>query len=202
METQILKLDAQFNPHFLANTLEAIRSVMYMDPDIASHLILKMNKILRYSIDEEMNEITLKEDIEYVRGYLEINATRLEEFDYKIEMDPILESFVVPKLFLLPFIENSLKYGYKKRRDLKVHVHIKYRKDHTIVFRVIDNGGAINHQKAQRVNESVQKPNEWINHHGLKNTKQRVELFYPESSFRLFRKLSCTVVELVIRSEG
>lgn len=202
METQKRKLDAQFNPHFLANTLEAIRSVMYMDPDIASHLILKMNKILRYSIDEEMNDITLKEDIEYVRDYLEINATRLEEFDYKIEMDPILESFVVPKLFLLPFIENSLKYGYKKRRDLKVHIQIKYREDHTIVFRVVDNGGAITHQEAQSVNDSLQKPNEWINHHGLKNTKQRVELFYPQSSFRLYRKLSCTVVELVIRSEG
>src|SRR5690625_4559025 len=50
LEIEKRKLDAQFNPHFFANTLETIRSIMYIEPNVASKLILMMTRILRYSI--------------------------------------------------------------------------------------------------------------------------------------------------------
>lgn len=194
------KLDAQFNPHFLANTLESIRSAMYVDPEIASKLILKTNKILRYSIDEETSEITLAEDMEYLKDYLEINRTRLEDFQYKVELDPQLYSLVVPKLFLLPLIENSLKYGYKNRHDLIVFVKIsKYQE--TITIRVIDNGKALSSNNSQIINKALRQTNEVTKQHGLKNTKQRLELFYSKTNFRIFTKLGFTVIEIKIKEE-
>ncbi|WP_440897573.1 sensor histidine kinase [Amphibacillus sp. Q70] len=199
LEIEKRRLDAQFNPHFLANTLESIRSVMYVDPNVASQLILRMNKILRYSIDEETSDITLEEDIEYLKDYLEINHIRLEEFQYTIEIHPELYSFAVPKLFLLPLVENSLKYGYRNRRDLAVKISIiQSKKD--IKIRVIDNGGALKEETAKEINEALQQAGDIINQHGLKNTKQRIELFYSNSKFRIFTKLGFTIIE--IRIEG
>lgn len=199
LRTEKRKLEAQFHPHFLANTLETIRSAMYIDTDLANELLLRMNGLLRYSIDEGTTDTQLCEDIEYLKNYLSINKIRFEDFDYRLNHDRSLDQLSVPKLFLLPLIENSLKYGYKNRRDLKVLISIS-KKEESVIFRVMDNGNALNSVGIEKVEKLLSTESETVTyHHGLKNTYQRISLLYPQSEFKLFSKLGCTVNEITIK---
>lgn len=195
MNSEKRKLEAQFHPHFLANTLETIRSAMYVDIDIANEVLLRMNSLLRYSIDEKDEETKLSEDVEYLKNYLSINRIRFDDFNYGIEIDKKLEHIIVPKLFLLPLIENSLKYGFMHRRDLKIKI-LGIQKGDKIIFRVIDNGNALPKSESKKINHYINSTEPSSYHHGLKNTKQRLSLLYPNSSFRICSKLNCTVVEI------
>ncbi|GEN50360.1 sensor histidine kinase [Alkalibacterium pelagium] len=192
------KLEAQFHPHFLANTLETIRSAMYIDTELANEVLLRMNSLLRYSVDEQNEGTTLSEDLEYVKNYLAINEIRFEDFSYELLVDKKLNNIIVPKLFLLPLIENSLKYGFKYRRDLKVKVTAKLT-DETVIIRVIDNGHALEDKDREKVTKLLGQTEETSYHHGLKNTKQRIQLVYPNAEFNLFSKMSCTVNEIRIK---
>lgn len=192
------KLEAQFHPHFLANTLETIRSAMYVDKKLADELILRMNSLLRYSIDEMITDTKLVEDLEYLKNYLKISKIRFDEFDFELNCEKGLEHISVPKLFLLPLIENSLKYGFKHRRDLKIKIFI-YQRNNSIIFRVLDNGNALNKGASTKVCSLLKDDNIKTYHHGLRNTKQRISLLYPQSSFNLFSKLNCTVNEIVVK---
>lgn len=184
LQAERKKLEAQFNPHFLYNTLEVIRSSLHFAPSLANDLILKLNKILRYSINEQDAGISLEEDLEYIREYLEICKQRFEYFDYVIELDKGLGKLPVPKLFLLPLIENSLKYGYPNRQDLKIVLKIIRTPDGRILVVVGDNGMALDQEACDYLNASLQR-NENRSHHGLFNTKRRLELMYPSSSLEV-----------------
>ncbi|MCM3750367.1 histidine kinase, partial [Paenibacillus pasadenensis] len=115
-------LEAQFNPHFLYNTLEVIRASIAFDPALSNQLILRLTKILRYSIEEKTEEVTLRTDLRYLEEYLMINRIRFQDFTYQLEIEDAALDLPIPKLFLLPIIENSLKYGFKHRHDLAIHL--------------------------------------------------------------------------------
>lgn len=198
LKSERRRLEAQFHPHFLANTLETIRSAMYIDTDIANEVLLRMNSLLRYSIDHAEHDVGLSEEIHYLENYLSINSIRFDEFEYEILIDEKLNNLIVPKLFLLPLIENSLKYGFNHRRDLKVKIFVLNFIDR-IVIRVIDNGNGLSKDKERQVNNFLKIKKDTLNHHGLLNTKNRIDLLYPKSCFRVVSKMNCTIVEITIK---
>lgn len=192
------KLEAQFNPHFLYNTLEVIRASLYFDKDLANQLIIRLNKILRYSINEENPEVKLLNDIVFIEEYLEINKARFEHFDYKIDLDPECEKISVPKLFLMPLIENSLKYGFQKRNDLNITILGRKETDQIFLIQVIDNGDNLTKEKSFQINDNLQNNIPMGNHHGLINSKKRIQLMYPKTKFNLMKQNQYTVVEIRI----
>ena len=66
---QIKQLESQFNPHFLYNTLEHIRYMAKLDPDAASKMIVSLSTLLRYSINNGLLDVMVKEDVEYTTCY-------------------------------------------------------------------------------------------------------------------------------------
>lgn len=196
------KLEAQFHPHFLYNTLEVIRAAILFDTALANQLILRLTTILRYSIEEKNTEITLKSDIDYLKEYLEISKARFQYFTYVIKLDEACKQLPVPKLFLLPLIENSLKYGFKHRQDLSISIEGEQRLDGTYVLRVIDNGQALELHKASQINHQLQRNQMLGNHHGLMNSKRRLQLMYPESRFELKVDEYFTIIEIEIGAKS
>lgn len=196
------KLEAQFNPHFLYNTLEIIRSSVHFDKDLANRLILSLNSILRYSINEENNEVILESDLVYLEKYLEISKNRFEFFNYEIEVDPESAALHIPKLFLLPIIENSLKYGFQNIIDLFIHIKIVQIDENITRIVIKDNGNSLDKKKALIINENLQNSEDIKNHHGLNNSRKRLLLMYPCSSFRIFVRNKHTIVEIIIRKES
>src|SRR5699024_7582755 len=122
-EAKIKQLEAQFNPHFLYNSLETIKYLIDLDPKQATRMILNLNHLLRYSIDVTKHEVTLEEDIENVKKFLEIIKTRLDErFAYEINISEEVQKTKIPRLLIQPLIENSVKHGFQVKEDLNIAI--------------------------------------------------------------------------------
>lgn len=169
-EAEIKQLIAQFNPHFLYNTLETIRATMTYDQSIASELMVLLNKVLRYSLNSE-NVMSLEEDLKYIRDYLRILEIRFDQrLSYTIDIKNVDVTTVIPKLLLQPFIENSVKYGFKHQKNLKLDIKIESI-DQNIVIEITDDGPGISDEAIASI--GVAKG------HGLYNSIRRIQLLNP-----------------------
>lgn len=111
--SEIKQLEAQFNPHFLYNTLDTIRYSILMDQRIAADLIIQMTALLRYSINNDLDQVHFSEDLKYTYMFLKIQKYRFNDrFAYEVNVDEACGEFLVPKLLLQPILENSIKYGF------------------------------------------------------------------------------------------
>ncbi|HEP1412122.1 TPA: sensor histidine kinase [Streptococcus pyogenes] len=183
LETQKLlfekrMLEAQFNPHFLYNTLETILITSHYDSALTEKIVIQLTKLLRYSLTDSSKPVLLKDDLSVIESYLVINQVRFEELQYSINLSPDLDSLAVPKLFLLPLIENAIKYGLKERHDVKINIACYYQDDH-IIFSVRDNGSGIDAHHQKVIREQL-KAGE--SHHGLINSYRRLKYHFSEVS--------------------
>lgn len=176
-------LESQFNPHFLYNTLELISITMYIDPKISDRLIQDLNEILRYSIND-LSFIRLDEDIFYIYKFLDIEKIKSEDkFNYEINMDESAGEVLVPKLFLQPLLENSLKYARKTTSNLNLNIRIK-RIGNNMTIRIKDNGRVLSASEIISLNHylEVESKKDYISmkHHGLINTYNRLKMLYKD----------------------
>ena len=182
-------LEAQFNPHFLYNTLETIRIMIQIDPPLADKLILSLNRVLRYSIDYADEETTLEDDLDILADFLQVNAVRFEKFRFNISCEPKMKSLVVPRLFLLPLVENTLKYGMRYKNDLRVQVVCR-RTSEGFVFSVTDDGPGFSEETIK----NILNPRELDTHHGLNNSLRRLQMLYPNTRLTIVNhELGATV---------
>ena len=167
-------LEAQFNPHFLYNTLETIKITSMIDASITQELIQNLTRILRYSVTELEKETTLGRDLEIIEAYLKIHQIRFEHFSYQIDCSESLYSQTIPKLFLLPLVENALKYGRQYRIDLAISIQIT-QKQEALIFIVKDNAGGLTKQERLHILESLDSPH---TQHGIVNSYKRLNNFF------------------------
>ena len=167
-------LEAQFNPHFLYNTLETIKITSMIDASITQELIQNLTRILRYSVTELEKETTLGQDLEIIEAYLKIHQIRFEHFSYQIDCSENLYSQTIPKLFLLPLVENALKYGRQYRIDLAISIQITQEQE-ALTFIVEDNAGGLTKQERLHILESLDSPH---TQHGIVNSYKRLNNFF------------------------
>ena len=167
-------LEAQFNPHFLYNTLETIKITSMIDASITQELIQNLTRILRYSVTELEKETTLGQDLEIIEAYLKIHQIRFEHFSYQIDCSESLYSQTIPKLFLLPLVENALKYGRQYRIDLAISIQITQEQE-ALTFIVEDNAGGLTKQERLHILESLDSPH---TQHGIVNSYKRLNNFF------------------------
>lgn len=188
-------LEAQFNPHFLYNTLETIRVTMTIDPRIAEQLIYALNRILRYSLNADKTEGSLGEDMAVLEDYLSVYQIRFEHLTSHMAIDEQLESLKVPRLFLLPLVENSIKYGLKSRKDLAIVVKA-YQRAGRFFVEVLDNGSGFSPEVVAAIQVHLKGEN---THHGLVNTLKRFELAFEETKWEVLSNKEQTLVRLSAR---
>lgn len=173
-ESEIKQLIAQFNPHFLYNTLENIRSSMYFDTKVSAKLMTLLVRVLRYAL-EEKNEVTLKQDLVHLKDYFKILKIRFgDNFNYTLNNQVSNQDVMIPKLIIQPLIENSVKYGFMHQTQLNLKLELSDLED-GIKIVLEDDGPGIDPGKL----ETVTQPG----HHGIYNSKRRVQLLYPHSQF-------------------
>ncbi|WP_151733552.1 sensor histidine kinase ['Paenibacillus yunnanensis' Narsing Rao et al. 2020] len=117
--TELKALQAQINPHFLFNTLEAFNwSLEEKGEEELAGLVVVMSRLFRYIIGHSDKDewVTLKEEMEQVRRYLQIMEMRLgERLSWSIELAPPEEAVPVPKLLVQPIVENAILHGVESR---------------------------------------------------------------------------------------
>ena len=180
--SELKQLEAQFNPHFLYNTLETIRYSILMQDGIASDMIIKFTKILRYSINNSYDNVKLGNDLEYIQIFLQIQKYRFKDrLTYTIDVDEDCLNMMVPKLILQPLLENSIKSGFKHKTTLQIHVK-GFLLDNMMILTVEDDGIGIQKEELNDICKQLNSNRNNSNHHGLFNTNRRLQLMYGEKS--------------------
>ena len=169
-------LEAQFNPHFLYNTLETIKITSLMDAALTQDLIQNLTRILRYSITDLEKETTICQDLKIIEDYLMIHQIRFEHFSYDIVCPETVDNQPIPKLFLLPLVENAIKYGMQYRIDLHIDIQITLESD-SLTFLVKDNAGGLTKQERIAILDSLESPH---TQHGIVNSYKRLSNFFSD----------------------
>ena len=176
MEMQALR--AQMNPHFIFNSLNTIRYfVLNNENDKASDYLGKFARLLRMVLQNSReNTISLSEELEALRLYLEIESRRFgESFGYRIMVPEDLDTdgIIVPPLLLQPFAENAIWHGllHSPNSNKQLTVRVSEEKDFCL-FVIEDNG--IGRQKALQMKSRSAHVKKSF---GMQITSKRVELF-------------------------
>ena len=105
-------LEAQLQPHFLFNTLNSIATLMHEDVEAADEMITKLATLLRWTLDRGAFEIPLREEMEILGVYLDIQRTRFQDrLTAEIHVEPAAMGARVPRLILQPLVENAVRHG-------------------------------------------------------------------------------------------
>ena len=135
-------LTGRLQPHFLFNTLHSISSLMLTDVGKADRMMTRLSDLLRMSLDDGGMQITtVKNEIEFVAGYLEIEKMRFEDrLKIIFDVSPDTLEAEIPHLLLQPLVENALRHGISRtagRGEIQIRVNAE---DKYLNVRVIDNG--------------------------------------------------------------
>lgn len=178
---QIKHLESQINPHFLFNTLENIRVMCKIDPSKANEMIVNLSSILRYSISNAEEDVTVRKDIENTQSYLSLLKIRFNRrFMYRLEIDEDIMECLIPKLIIQPLIENAIKYGFGDRENLYVEIR-GYREEDNLVIICRDDGVGIEEKTLSELRHTLAQPKNHSSHLGLYNIHKRIQLKYKGS---------------------
>jgi two-component system, LytTR family, sensor kinase len=171
-ESQLHILRMQLQPHFLFNALNSVSALMGQDVRRARVALSRLGDLLRKSIEQESeHEVSLKEELELVDAYIDIQRMRFgERLCVRKSVGEDTIRCRVPSFLLQPLLENAIKYGVERRDvvgviDLRAERHAEW-----LVIEVADNGSAAAHgSNAARSGM------------GLRNVKGRLASLYGEA---------------------
>ncbi|ATW25034.1 ATP-binding protein [Candidatus Formimonas warabiya] len=151
--SELAFLQAQIKPHFLYNALNTFVSISLYDMDKARNLITEFGNYLRRSFDfKDLSQLApLKNELELVRAYLEIEQARFEErIEVAYDLPNDLEDRV-PILILQPIVENAVIHGILPK-DEGGRIEIGIKRDKTALhFKVKDNGVGMEEEKVGNI---------------------------------------------------
>jgi hypothetical protein len=166
IELEMLK--AQVHPHFLFNTLNNLYSLTLTHSDKAPLVVTHLSDLLRYMLYEcNEKEVPLENEIETLKKYVELEKLRYgSRIDVSFVSSGNIKENLIAPLLLIPFVENSFKYGTGEQLDqcwVNLHFHAE---GNTFTFNLSNSSS---NDKAKPVSGGI----------GLQNIKKRLELIYP-----------------------
>lgn len=182
-DAQLKYLQAQINPHFLFNTLNAgVQLAMLEGAEKTCEYVQNVAEFLRYSIKKNHEVVTLKEEIELVDHYLYIlNVRYCGAICYEKHIDENYTRIKVPSMILQPIVENSFQYGI---RDIewqgKIELSVYYEETDICVC-ILDNGLGMEEELVEQTNKKrarEKKESRESNGIGLNNVMERLSLYF------------------------
>jgi signal transduction histidine kinase len=141
-EARLKLLQAQIEPHFLFNTLANLHSLIGSDPARAQKMLEHLNDYLRATLGAARRESgTLGEELELLRGYLEVQKIRMaSRLSYNLSVPKDLEKFSIPPMLLQPLVENAIKHGLEPKVDGGRVELTALRKNDVVQIEIADSG--------------------------------------------------------------
>jgi sensor histidine kinase YesM len=117
MQAQLQSLKMQLQPHFLFNTLNSVSTLLDEDPEAADQMLARLGDFLRLTLENSgAQEVTLQEELEFLRCYLEIERVRFQDrLAVRMEIAADTLDAMVPNLILQPLVENAIRHGIVQR---------------------------------------------------------------------------------------
>jgi len=172
-------LQAQINPHFLYNTLD---SIIWMSQagkkDDVIRMTSSLSKLLRRSISNPEEMVTLAEEIDQVKNYLVIQKMRYrDKLEYEIDINDELKDKMVIKLLLQPLVENAIYHGIKNK-DGKGLISIRQFVEYgNLCISVQDDGVGMTPDELEHIYDE-HKENTGGTGVGVYNVDKRIKLHY------------------------
>ena len=135
-------LRAQLHPHFLFNSLNAIAALLRRDPRLAEATLMSLSDLLRLALSQaEKQEVTLREEMNFVDRYLEIQQTRFgDKLRLQHDVAPSTLDCLVPTLLLQPLVENAIRHGIEPAENGGLLRITANRRNGKLVMTVEDDG--------------------------------------------------------------
>lgn len=182
-QAQLHALHSQINPHFLFNSLETIRMRSQMKGEQqTAKTIQNMATIFRKSILWKRSYVSIREELELVECFLEIQKYRFDsKLEYHIEVAQSVMDVEIPKMTFLPFVENASIHGIENIPGIGyITIQIARERDQ-IVFVISDNGVGINQEKIAELHRYFEEDGIMGDSIGMKNVITRLKIYYGES---------------------
>ncbi len=193
MQSKMLALQSQMNPHFLYNTLATV--IIMAEENMQDGVITlckNVSHMLRYISSHKSPLVKLQAELEYTQKYLECMKFRYRShLSYEIRIDPRMNEIAIPKLVVQPLVENAIKHGTKNEPPWRIRVDV-FRVGDGRDWRVTvqDNGpgfapealAAIG-QKLREIDQNGLLPSLELDGMGLLNIYIRLKLIYGERMF-------------------
>jgi sensor histidine kinase YesM len=176
-QAQLQALKRQLHPHFLVNTLNSISALLDEDVEAADEMLARLGDLLRLTLTNSgAQEVTLQEELEFLRCYLEIEQVRFQDrLTVHMDIDPVSLDAMVPNLILQPIVENAIRHGIASRiAPGRIEIRAARAGD-MLQLQVKDNGPGIQAKAVQAKAEAVVTNREGV---GLSNTRARLKQLY------------------------
>jgi two-component sensor histidine kinase len=172
-EARLAALRMQLNPHFLFNTLHAISALVERDPQGVRRVVAKLSMLLRRVLDDEAEqEVPLRDEIQFLRDYLDIQHVRFQgRLEVDEDLSPEALDALVPTLILQPLVENAVEHGASRIEAGTGRILIRARREgDRLVLTVQDNGPGLGANGDRDVGGV-----------GLRNTRARLDGLYGDA---------------------
>lgn len=174
-ETQFQLLQAQINPHFLFNTLNTLHFLALMNDDKpVGEGISALAKLLRNTITDQKDEVSVAEEIENLKNYIIIQKLRYGDlFETVYNIDEEVKDCKILKFLLQPIVENSILHAFEENREHQLLTIRAQKYHHYLKISIGDNGKGFKPKERKNSNRNLSGI-------GIDNISERIRLMYGE----------------------
>lgn len=175
---EIEALQAQINPHFLYNTINAVKMLLRMKRgEEASSALTALADIMQHTLSDSSETVTLEDEVNILNSYIYIQKLRYEDFFFDIHMEKDLKYYEIMKFMIQPFLENCFLHGFEEiNSTTKISISIT-KVQEFLQVKITDNGKGMDKETIDRILQ-CQKEGRGINGIGIRNVVERIEKNY------------------------
>lgn len=191
--TELKALQAQINPHFLYNTLDALYwSLVEQEQEQLAELVVEMSELFRYTIGsaKEGVWVTLKEELEHIERYMHLMKLRFgDRLTWNITAPDECARVQIPKLLIQPLVENAILHGIGNQKgpgSVSISIERSFISPNWVIT-IADDGTGMDKAQVERIYEALDKENESVvsskegSGMAIVNVSKRLKLYYRES---------------------
>ncbi|MBU9714319.1 sensor histidine kinase [Evansella tamaricis] len=191
--SELKALQAQINPHFLYNTLDALYwSLDAKGEDTLAEYVLHMSQLFRYTISnpKEDDWVTLKEEIDHIERYMKIMQVRFgKRLTWRLDVPETYHHMKIPKLLIQPLVENAILHGVgNKSGEGTVELLVRPATEKSrVMIEIKDDGAGMGEEIVQKISSSLENKNTgYFKGKGMAivNCNKRLQLYFCEDQIR------------------
>lgn len=170
LAAKVEALKSQINPHFLFNTLASVSSLIRLQPETAREVIQKLSGLLRKLMSNQVQFVTLREELAALDEYLDIEVIRFgPRLAVRKSIAPDTLDSIIPSLLLQPLVENCIKHGFARKVGSGTITIRSWREGRQLFIDVTDDGLGISEERlADALSSGI----------GLSNVNERLRVLY------------------------
>lgn len=196
-KAEMKHLQTQINPHFFLNTLNIIFQLADLQRyELVKKTVRHLVQYFRFMLQAKDSSITLEQELEHIRNYLEIQKMRYQQsFEFHIDLSEDIRHACIPSLTVQPFVENAMIHGISLKGEvfrLSIAAYPDEDRPGWMVIEVADNGKGADDEQLRELNAPDYQPASEDRHIGIWNVKKRIAMRYRERASIGFSRVEPT----------